>query len=59
MPECKVDSEVNLPDAYYTYYIYANLFSLNKFRESRGMHGFSFRPHAGEAGDLDRASTRL
>ena len=47
------DSEVNPPYAYYTYYIYANLFSLNKFRESRGMHGFSFRPHAGEAGDLD------
>jgi len=39
--------------SYYAYYIYANLYTLNKFRESRGMNTFSFRPHAGEAGDVD------
>mmetsp|Transcript_13184 Transcript_13184/g.48068 ORF Transcript_13184/g.48068 Transcript_13184/m.48068 type:complete len:866 (-) Transcript_13184:123-2720(-) len=43
----------NPPYAYYAYYIYANLYTLNKFRESKGMHTFSFRPHAGEAGDID------
>ena len=26
---------------------------LNKFRESRGLNTFTFRPHAGEAGDID------
>ena len=38
---------------YYTYYVYANLYTLNKFREARGLNAFDFRPHAGEAGDLD------
>ena len=27
--------------------------ALNKFRESRGLNTFTFRPHAGEAGDID------
>ena len=39
--------------AYYTYYVYANLYTLNKLRESRGLNTFSLRPHCGEAGDLD------
>lgn len=43
----------NPPYAYYTYYVYANLYSLNKLRESRGLNTFSLRPHCGEAGDLD------
>ena len=33
---------------YYCFYIYANLYSLNKLREARGLTTFSFRPHAGE-----------
>ncbi len=28
-------------------------YALNKFRESRGLNTFTFRPHAGEAGDID------
>lgn len=28
-------------------------FALNKFREARGLNTFTFRPHAGEAGDID------
>lgn len=43
----------NPPYAYYTYYVYANLYTLNKLRESRGLNTFSLRPHCGEAGDLD------
>lgn len=39
--------------AYYAYYIEANLHVLNRFRESKGLNTFHFRPHAGEAGDLD------
>ena len=33
---------------YYCFYIYANLYVLNKLREARGLNTFSFRPHAGE-----------
>ncbi|KAJ8431282.1 hypothetical protein Cgig2_007615 [Carnegiea gigantea] len=39
--------------SYYVYYCYANLYTLNKLRESKGMTTIKFRPHAGEAGDID------
>ncbi|GAB2296879.1 hypothetical protein Dimus_030980 [Dionaea muscipula] len=39
--------------SYYVYYCYANLYTLNKLRESKGMSTIKFRPHAGEAGDID------
>ncbi|GMH10214.1 hypothetical protein Nepgr_012055 [Nepenthes gracilis] len=39
--------------SYYLYYCYANLYTLNKLRESKGMTTIKFRPHAGEAGDID------
>ncbi|KAH7279295.1 hypothetical protein KP509_37G013600 [Ceratopteris richardii] len=39
--------------SYYAYYVYANLYTLNKLRESKGMKTIRFRPHAGEAGDID------
>lgn len=41
------------PFAYWLYYINANLRTLNHLRESRGMSTISFRPHAGEAGDVN------
>jgi AMP deaminase len=41
------------PYHYWTYFIAANVSSLNSLRASRGMTQFSFRPHAGEAGDPD------
>lgn len=47
------NSKHNAAYAYYAYYMYANLYILNKFREARGMNTFTFRPHAGEAGDVD------
>jgi AMP deaminase len=28
--------------------MYANLYTLNKMREARGLNTFTFRPHAGE-----------
>ncbi|KAI8477343.1 MAG: hypothetical protein J3K34DRAFT_397944 [Monoraphidium minutum] len=46
-------SKHNAAYSYYAYFIYANLFMLNKLRESRGLNTFTFRPHAGEAGDVD------
>ncbi|XP_010264598.1 PREDICTED: AMP deaminase-like [Nelumbo nucifera] len=39
--------------SYYVYYCYANLYILNKLRESKGMTTITFRPHSGEAGDID------
>ena len=36
-----------------TYYIATNLAVLNRLRGERGLTQFSFRPHAGEAGDID------
>ncbi|KAL8154253.1 hypothetical protein V2J09_012013 [Rumex salicifolius] len=39
--------------SYYAYYCYANLYTLNKLREAKGMPTIKFRPHAGEAGDID------
>ncbi|XP_062095104.1 AMP deaminase [Humulus lupulus] len=39
--------------SYYVYYCYANLYTLNKLRESKGMATIKFRPHSGEAGDID------
>ncbi|KAF9591337.1 hypothetical protein IFM89_003960 [Coptis chinensis] len=39
--------------SYYVYYCYANLYTLNKLRESKGMTTIKLRPHSGEAGDID------
>jgi len=52
-PPSEWTSKHNPAYAYYTYYMYANLYSLNRLRESRGFNTFSLRPHSGEAGDLD------
>ena len=43
--------------AYWIYYIYANLYSLNSLRASRGLNTFSFRPHCGESGNVDHLAT--
>jgi AMP deaminase len=47
----------NPPYSYYLYYIYANLYSLNRFRESRNLKTFAFRPHSGEAGEVDHLAS--
>lgn len=46
-------NEFNPAFSYYSYYCYANLYTLNKLRESKGMPTIKFRPHCGEAGDID------
>ena len=64
-PDRKLDSrypiatpaEWDQPDepsyAYWMYHLYANIRSLNQLRRSRGLSTFEFRPHCGEAGDVD------
>jgi adenosine deaminase len=39
--------------AYYSYYLYANLHVLNQLRSVQGLSTFCYRPHAGEAGELN------
>ncbi|XP_028094944.1 AMP deaminase-like isoform X1 [Camellia sinensis] len=46
-------NEFNPAYSYYAYYCYANLYTLNKLRESKGMRTIRLRPHCGEAGDID------
>lgn len=42
----------NPPYNYYLYYMYANICTLNHLRKERGMNTFVFRPHCGEAGNI-------
>jgi len=48
----KWDRRSNPPYNYWSYYIWANLTVLNKLRIRKGYNTFAFRPHAGEAGDI-------
>jgi adenosine deaminase len=43
----------NPPFAYYMFYMWSNITTLNRYRASRGFSTFQFRPHAGESGDPD------
>ncbi|KAH0677557.1 hypothetical protein KY285_025358 [Solanum tuberosum] len=46
-------NQFNPAFSYYAYYCYANLYTLNKLRESKGLRTIRLRPHCGEAGDVD------
>lgn len=56
-PAAAWDIPHNPAYAYYAYYVAANLYTLNKLREARGLAPFDFRPHAGEAGDVDHLAS--
>ncbi|KAK4698531.1 calcium permeable stress-gated cation channel, partial [Phenoliferia sp. Uapishka_3] len=47
----------NPPYAYWLYYLFANITSLNNWRHDRGFNTFWLRPHAGEAGDTDHLTS--
>ena len=53
------DLKFNPAYSYYAYYIYANLYTLNKLREQRGYSTFAFRPHSGQAQHLLRVCQSL
>lgn len=55
-PENWTNSE-NPPYSYYSFYIYSNLAVLNRLRELKGMNTLTYRPHAGEAGDIEHLAT--
>lgn len=46
-------NDFNPAFSYYAYYCYANLYTLNKLRKTKGITTIKFRPHCGEAGDID------
>merc|ERR1712091_801020 len=46
------DKSRSPPYAYWSYYWYANIHSLNLLRKAKGMNTFTYRPHAGEAGAI-------
>ena len=46
-------SAENPPFAYYIFYMWSNITTLNRYRAARGLSTFQFRPHAGESGDPD------
>lgn len=56
-PPDKWDCPDNPPYSYYAFYLYSNLSVLNKLRESKGLNTFTYRPHAGEAGDIEHLGT--
>ncbi|XP_036199742.1 AMP deaminase 2 isoform X1 [Myotis myotis] len=51
LPEAWVEED-NPPYAYYLYYTFANMATLNHLRRQRGFHTFVLRPHCGEAGPI-------
>ncbi|KAF9439263.1 AMP deaminase [Entomortierella beljakovae] len=51
------NTSMNPPYSYYIYYMFANMTSLNCFRQKRGYNTFVLRPHCGEAGDTDHLTS--
>ncbi|KAK2465384.1 hypothetical protein APHAL10511_002738 [Amanita phalloides] len=51
------DAKQSPPYAYWVYYMFANMASLNNWRQLRGFNTFVFRPHCGEAGDTDHLTS--
>jgi AMP deaminase len=48
---------LNPPYAYYIYYMYANIATLNYYRRRRGFNTMVLRPHCGEAGDPEHLAS--
>ncbi|PYH93598.1 AMP deaminase [Aspergillus ellipticus CBS 707.79] len=47
------NTKQNPPYSYWIYFMFANIASLNVWRNERGFNTFVLRPHCGEAGDPD------
>lgn len=52
-PQPEQWTEGNPHYAMWCYYLYANLQVLNSLRHAQGLSTFCFRPHAGEAGEIN------
>ncbi|KAG5439820.1 hypothetical protein PCANB_000102 [Pneumocystis canis] len=51
------DGTENPPYSYWIYYTYTNLAILNHWRKKRGFNTFVFRPHSGEAGNVNHLAS--
>lgn len=49
----------NPPYSYWIYFLFANVASLNAYREQRGFNTFVLRPHCGEAGETDHLAAAV
>ncbi|EZG56147.1 AMP deaminase [Gregarina niphandrodes] len=49
--------EDNPPYAYWAYYMYANIRTLNVLLQARGLNPMPFRPHCGEAGSISHLAS--
>lgn len=47
----------NPPYSYWCYHVWANLYTLNRLREARGLNTFTFKPHGGESGPRHHLAT--
>lgn len=52
-PPSEWNFDKNPAYTYYLYYLWANIYTLNQLRAHRGLSQLSFRPHSGEAGEMD------
>ena len=58
-PPRKWDTAQNPPYTYWIYHLFANIASLNLWRQQRGFNTFVLRPHCGEAGDVDHLAAAV
>lgn len=52
-PPSRWTMQANPPYQYYLYHLYYNICVINRYRASKGMSTFAFRPHSGESGDSE------
>ena len=53
------NTKQNPPYSYWTYFLFANIASLNVWRKQRGFNTFLLRPHCGEAGETDHLAAAV
>ncbi|KAL9128810.1 MAG: hypothetical protein Q9217_002591 [Psora testacea] len=58
-PPKEWNTKQNPPYTYWIYFLFANMTSLNVWRQRRGFNTFVLRPHCGEAGDIDHLASAV
>lgn len=58
-PPKEWNTKQNPPYTYWIYHLFANMTSLNVWRQRRGFNTFVLRPHCGEAGDVDHIAAAV
>ena len=58
-PPKEWNTNQNPPYTYWIYHIFANMASLNVWRQRRRFNTFVLRPHCGEAGDIDHLAAAV